>query len=343
MASFQRRGAGWRAQVRRGGVSRSETFRTKSEAQAWAERVEADLRAGRLGYAPTGKTFADLVRRYVREVLPAKDGERPERLRLERLIGGQLAKGVPPDPLGAVLLSDLRAEHFAAWRDRRLRAVSAASVRREWSTLSHACNIARREWHWLAANPLAEVAKPAAPQPRKRRISADEIERLLLSAGYERDAPPTTATARAGAALLFAIETAMRAGEICALQWGDVDFEQRTAAVRALAKGARKTKVGRVVPLSGEALRILRQLPASTTWAVFGLQAASLDALFRKIKARAMVDDLHFHDSRREALTRLAKKVDVMTLAKISGHHDLRILLDTYYAPDMSEVAGLID
>ena len=52
-------------------------------------------------------------------------------------------------------------------------------------------------------------------------------------------------------------------------------------------------------------------------------------------------EDLHFHDTRREALSRLAKKVDVMTLAKISGHRDIKILLNTYYAPDMSDVAGL--
>ena len=31
------------------------------------------------------------------------------------------------------------------------------------------------------------------------------------------------------------------------------------------------------------------------------------------------------------------KKVDVMVLAKISGHRDLSILQNTYYAPDMAE------
>ena len=52
---------------------------------------------------------------------------------------------------------------------------------------------------------------------------------------------------------------------------------------------------------------------------------------------------MHFHDSRREALTRMAKKVPVETLAKISGHRDLRILLNVYYNPDMAEVADLLD
>jgi integrase len=52
---------------------------------------------------------------------------------------------------------------------------------------------------------------------------------------------------------------------------------------------------------------------------------------------------MHFHDSRREALTRIAAKVDVLTLAKISGHQDLRILQAAYYAPDMSAVADKLD
>ena len=62
-----------------------------------------------------------------------------------------------------------------------------------------------------------------------------------------------------------------------------------------------------------------------------------------EIKSGGELSHLNFHDTRREALTRLAKKVDVMTLSKISGHKDIKILVSTYYAPDMSEVANLLD
>jgi integrase len=67
------------------------------------------------------------------------------------------------------------------------------------------------------------------------------------------------------------------------------------------------------------------------------------DALFRKAKARALIKDLHFHDTRREALTRLAKKFDVMELARISGHRDLRILQNVYYAPTVEDLAKKLD
>jgi integrase len=127
----------------------------------------------------------------------------------------------------------------------------------------------------------------------------------------------------------------MRAGEICGLRAQDI-----TGRVAHLEK----TKNGhaRNVPLSSRALEILAQLPKGEA-TLFNVPSASMDALFRKAKARAMIDDLHFHDSRREALSRMAKKVDVLTLAKISGHRDLRILSNVYYQTDMGEVAGLLD
>lgn len=75
----------------------------------------------------------------------------------------------------------------------------------------------------------------------------------------------------------------------------------------------------------------------------FQVKSNILDATFRKLKKAVNKDELHFHDTRREALTRLAKKVDVMTLAKISGHKDIRILQNVYYAPNMEEVAELLD
>ena len=76
---------------------------------------------------------------------------------------------------------------------------------------------------------------------------------------------------------------------------------------------------------------------------VFDVSTASLDALFRKAKMRANIEDLHFHDTRREALTRLSKIFDVMELARISGHRDLRILQNVYYAPSVRDLSAKLD
>ena len=55
-----------------------------------------------------------------------------------------------------------------------------------------------------------------------------------------------------------------------------------------------------------------------------------------------MLQDLHFHDSRADALTRLSRRMDVMRLARISGHRDLRQLLQTYYRETAADVAASI-
>lgn len=314
MATFEKRGKTWRVQVKRGKIRKSSSFITKAEAVAWAAMIEAEILAGKSGAVPN-KLFRDLLDRYADEVSVSKRGEKWERLRLA-LIGR--------DEISAVRLPELNATHFAAWRDRRLRSVSAASVRREWNLISHACTVAAREWHWLTENPMKLVRRPAPAPGRDRLPSAGEIERLLFALGYDYADPPVTATARVGAAFLFAIETAMRAGEIAGLSWDRVFLDKRF-----LKTDGKTVAATRDVPLSAEAIRLLNQLPRDGG-SVFRLTSANIDALFRKAKARALIVDLHFHDSRHEAITRLAKKLDVLELARMVGHRDLRQLM-VYY------------
>jgi integrase len=206
-------------------------------------------------------------------------------------------------------------------------------VQRDWNLLSHAFNIAINEWGWITENPLKKITRPRTPPSRDRRFVDDEIERLLMALGYDCNEPPATITARVGAAMLFAIETAMRAGEIVSLTWNHVDTGTRVAHLP-------KTKNGfsRDVPLSQEAVRIINQVRVDDTESVFNLRSDQVDALFRKAKSRALITDLHFHDTRAEAITRLSKKVDILTLARISGHRDLR-KLQIYYRESAAEIA----
>ncbi len=319
----------FRARLQRGKKRISKTFDTRKQANDWLKYQESVAFAASIGQAPPRMVLREVLVRYAEEVSPTKRGERWEVMRLRMMAR---------DTLGDVLLAELASAHLAAWRDRRLKEVQPASVTREMNLLSAVLTRAVKEWGYLQNNPLSSVQRPRTPEPRNRRITDDEIKRLLLACGYNRETTLETVQARVGACLLFAIETAMRAGEICGLTWNRVNLAQRIAHLD-------KTKNGtaRDVPLSKEAIRLIKQVQGVDERLVFGILAEQLDALFRKAKARAMIDDLHFHDTRREALTRLAAKVDVMTLAKISGHRDLRILQSVYYAPDMSKIAASLD
>lgn len=325
MASLQKRGKGWFAQVRRGGVSKSASFTTKAEAVAWAAQIEHGIMSGQRGEVPPDKTFGDLLNRYADEVSTTKRGERWERMRIGLTLRDDVAK---------VKLREFDARAVSAWRDRRLKQVSPASVQREWNLLSNACSIAIREWKWLKENPMREVRRPPPTEPRDRLATDNEIERLLFALGYDYDTKTETASARIGAAMLFAIETAMRAGEIAGLTWANIKLPQRFCKIEAGKTSAAR----RDVPLSAEAIRIIEQMPMDAD-TVFNTTTAQIDALFRKAKARAMIEDLHFHDFRHLAITRLAGKLDVLALARMVGHRDLR-QLQVYYNLSAEDMAG---
>jgi integrase len=319
MATFRKRGNNWRAEVSKRGIRKSRTFHTKARAVAWATKLENDILDGVYGTAEN-KTFGELLQRYEVEVSKQKKGYRWEAKRIGLFLR---------DPLADVRLEDLSASDIAAWRDRRLQQVQPASVRREWNLLNHAINIAIREWEWLQKNPMTQVRRPPPARARDRLFTEEEIERLCYAAGYEPGAPAQTATARTMAAFLFACETAMRAGEIAALRPQNINKAARTAYLEHTKNGSERT-----VPLSAQALRILDDLPDGH----FALTSMQISTLFRKIRKRALIDDATFHDSRHYAITRLAKKLDVLDLARMVGIRDLKILM-VYYNESAEEIA----
>ena len=46
MATFTKTEYGWKAQIRRKGVSKTVTFRTKAEAKLWATQIELEIESG---------------------------------------------------------------------------------------------------------------------------------------------------------------------------------------------------------------------------------------------------------------------------------------------------------
>jgi integrase len=290
MASIRKLDTGFRAEVARKGVRMSQVFRTTTEAKDWAARQEYLIL--HQDEVRSKVTFGEVITRYAKEVSPTKRGMRWEQVRLEKF---------QTYPLAKIPLMDLKASDLGNWRESRLKEVSPSSVKREMVLMSAVLTQAKKEWGLIRESPMADVRKRSDAAPRDRRPSTEEMERLLLSAGSDL----TKSTARVYHAFLFAIETAMRAGEVVGLTWSRIDLKNQVAHLPLTKNG----KV-REVALSSEADRLLEALPKQDP--VFGLAGAQLDALWRKLRDRAGVEDLHFHDSRHEAITRLARKLDVL-------------------------------
>ena len=321
MANITKRGNNWQARTNCKGIRQSATFPTKAEATAWAAQIENEILSGVRGKVKA-VTFGKLLQEYAEKVSPTKRGSKWEITRISLIC---------KDDLASVKLADLSSQDFAKWRDGRLKNVSPASVRREWNILSSAINIAIKEWGWLSVNPLLSVKRPVSPPARERLFTDTEIDLLCHTLGYNSEIKPQTTTAKVGAAMLFAIETGMRAGEIVALKWSDVD--KTVAQVRQ----GKTDAATRRVPLSKAAQAILNNLPKDGD-RCFEIETKQIDSLFRKAKDKALIDGLHFHDTRATAVTRLAKKLDILDLAKMIGHKDLR-MLQVYYRDSAEEIA----
>lgn len=301
VAWFQKLPSGlWQAQVARKGMRRSKAFPSKGAAQAWAGQQEAEIMAGDRGEIPN-LTVAALLQRYAKEVSRGKKGERWEVIRLTAL---------ERDRIALVRLKALDAPHASDWQQRRLQAVSAASVRRERNLLNNVFEIARKEWRWLKKNPFEGVRRPKDGKARDRIATQEELDKLLGMA--------SPAMRRA---IVGAVETGMRAGELAS----NPEIRGRVAYLLDTKNGT-----AREVPLSEKAVECFP----------VGLSAGSISELFARLCEQAGVEGLTFHDLRRTAIVRLAQKLTPMELAKMVGHKDLRMTLNVYYKQDAEAVAA---
>lgn len=153
--------------------------------------------------------------------------------------------------------------------------------------------------------------------------------------GYEEGLPIEKPMQRVAVAFLFAIETAMRSSEILMLTAASVNYKAKFARLPMTKNGT-----ARNVPLSSRAVKLLKMLPAVPKGEpLFALSASSRDSLFRKARDRSQIPDVTFHDTRHEAITRLAKKLQPLDLARMTGHRNISELM-TYYDATATDIAA---
>ncbi len=316
---LRQRGKRWQAVVKRNGRQHAKTFRTKGEARAWAEYFARQLDSG----VSHGHSLRDALERYRDFVSIGKRGARWEVLRLDKLMREW--------PAVDLLIVDIQPRHISELRDKRLALVAASSVNREMNLLSNVFSVARDEWQWILKSPMQGVKRPKNPEHRDRLFTVDESDRIIMACGWDRYETAETNRAQVAVAFLLAIETAMRAGEIIKLEPSMLDLRQRVARLPG-----RITKNGkrRDVPLSSEAVRLLQCVPD-----LFSISPGYLSTTFNaRILTACQIEGATFHDTRHTAITSLAKVLDVLPLAKMVGHTDLKMLL-RYYNESASDLA----
>ena len=342
---------GWKVSVRKKGFpAQYRTFRTRAEAQEWATVIESEMVRGvwRDRSEAERTTLKDCLDRYAKEIIPQKKGG-------DREMG--FLRQWQRRPIAVRFMASIEGHDVAAAiKEMEAEGKAPKTINLHLGVLRHLFNVARKEWRMASlANPVELVRKPKLPQGRNRRLVDDEEERLLAACADSRN--PWLRPI-----VVFAIETAMRAGEIVetwkqdpsgaldadgkhlqikvsvGLQWSDVDLKKRTAHLP-------KTKNGdaRTVPLSSRAVAVLETLPHNLDGRVFGTTYEGIHQSYVRVCKRAGIEDLRFHDLRHEATSRLFEKgLNPMQVAAITGHKTLQMLKRYTHlkAEDLAKLLG---
>ena len=320
---------GWQVRIRKKGFpAQVKTFRNKSEAQAWAKATEAEMERGawRDRSESESTTLREAFQRYAEEVTPAKRGSDQEIWVIQQWQKRNIAK--------ASLARIGGKEISATVREMEAEGKSASTIRLHLAVISHLFKVARTEWGMSSlANPVELVRKPKQSQARDRRLQGDEEARLLAECTKAQNTWLLPV-------VCFAIETAMRAGEMLetkgttnketgerpiqttGLLWKHVDLNKHTAFLPETKNGTART-----VPLSSLAVEILRGLPHALDGRVFGTTYEAVHLSFKRACRRAKIEDLRIHDLRHEATSRFFERgLNPMQVAAITGHKTLQML-----------------
>lgn len=319
MASVKPLGDKWRAAVQRHGIRRTKVFSSKRDAARWALVQEAELDSLKQS---GGRSFGAACALYLETVTPLKRSVRWETNALRRL----------QEQIGAtVRLADIDSAAIAAWRNARLKTVSGSTVQRDANLLRNIFRVARDEWRWIDHNPFQGVKLPKHNEPRKQVWTWRLIRRVL-------SADRTGKTLDVIKAFRVALHTGLRLQEALT---GRYDPATRVYTLPV-------TKAGKVqkVPVIKRAARILPVTYSvdTSTMTREDIRRWSNEAstLFSKLCRELLIDGLTFHDARASALTWLSRRVDVLTLSRISRHKDLRLLSNVYYRESAEQIAARI-
>ena len=337
----------YRVKIRlRGYPPQSASFPRLTDARKWAAQTEAAIHERRhfKNTESRKRTVADMIDRYVEEVLPGK-----ARQRLTQ--GPQL--GFWRKELGPYLLVDLTPAMVGKVRDKLANSTTPrgpmqpATVVRYMAALSHCCSIAVKEWGWLDANPVQKVTKPREPRGRVRFLSDDERARLL-------DACRQSSRKELYTIVILALATGARRAEILSLTWPQIDFTRRVAILHETKNGER-----RVLPLTGHAFDLLKAQSIvkrpDTTLIFPGIQRNKRDGTpspmhpiditfsFRNACEAAGLEDFRFHDLRHSAASYLAMNgASLAEIAEVLGHKTLA-MVKRYAHLSEAHTAGVVE
>lgn len=312
MASIIQIKGKWRAQVfNPNGKRITKTHATKAAATTWARTIEGQIAEGKPIEADA-VTVGDLIKAYRK----LRDASRPisdssnehyTLKALDRLLGGKDARRLNTEDL------------VAYCKERRDEGAGPYTLNMDLSKLSTALryvasakNILLPDSVGLARPLLSHLGMIGGGGKRERRPTSDELERIVEHLSNGRGVVYADA-------VLFAVATAMRRGEICRLLWADVDEAKRLVLIRDRKDPRKKVGNDQWVPLLPAAWAVFQRQPKGER--IFAIEAGTLSKYFTESCRALAIPDLHLHDMRHEGTSQLFEQdYTIPQVALVTGH-----------------------
>ena len=312
MAYIRKRLGKWQCVIRvKGKPPTTKTFLIKKDAKLWGKKTELHFfREDNDIQKRDYPLFKECLERYRDEVVIRKRS---------RIMETKLISYLLKESFVNYKLNFVDSRVVALYRDRALKTLKSSSVRRRLAIVSHMYTIAKKEWGYKIENPVLNIRKPKSPEPRNRRFTNDELDKLIKG---------NRASPKLRLIIQIALETAMRQGEILRVKPEDINGNTLFIPIA-------KTKP-RTIPLTLKAISLLNnaKLP-------FNITGNALSKQFKKLCDHYGIEDARFHDLRRQSLTNfmLERNLSVAETMMIAGHSDPRMLLKTYNNLRVEDVA----
>lgn len=307
MASILEVGGKWRVQIRRKGFrSISQTFPTEHQAREWAEKTEAELKAGgRIVHLST------IIDEYLR------DADEMGATKINVL--GHLKAG-----LGNIRADKLTAADIMKYV--RGRGYGPATAQSEVSILGTLLKAARLLMGYKvpdviddARETLKMTGRLKKPVERDRRPTAEELHRICEWFDKRSYLPMRDV-------IWFSVHSAMRAGEVTRIQWADYDPQEKTIIIRDRKDPRKKQGNHQVVPLLDEAIEIIERQPRTSEF-IFPYKSRTFSTIFPRACQALGIENLKWHDLRHEGTSRLFERgYSIPEVALFTGHKDWTML-----------------